>query len=138
MMLREMMPRYHHRWQVAMPTSFKLIVADNMSPPNGAPAPAGNPRGAGYEPGHSERQVTGSVVVGQETQWMATLAVPMTGDQSALLTLEREGPSAPDAPCVEQVMLVIPPGEEEAVLALLRGIVDHARENRVLVGGEHP
>jgi hypothetical protein len=120
-----------------MSIPYRLIVADNARPPKGTAAPSGIPGGATYEPEHSERQVTGSVAVGRESRWMATLAVPMTGDQSVLLTLEREGPAPASAPAVEQVMLVIPPGEADAVLTLLRGIVAHARRNGVLVGREY-
>lgn len=121
-----------------MSTPCTLIVADNVRPPKGAAAPSGTAGGAGYEPEHSERQVTGSVAVGQESRWVATLAVPMTGDQSVLLTLEREGPVPAGAPAVEQVMLVIPAGEGDAVLTLLGGIIAHARRDGVLVGGRIP
>ncbi|MGH7514148.1 MAG: hypothetical protein ACREOQ_14635 [Gemmatimonadales bacterium] len=121
-----------------MSTPYTLIVADTVHPPKDAAGPSGIPGGAGYEPEHSERQVTGSVAVGQESRWVATLAVPMTGDQSVLLTLEREGPAPAGAPAVEHVMLVIPPGEADAVLTLLRGIVAHARRNGMLVGREYP
>jgi hypothetical protein len=120
-----------------MSTPYTLIVGDNVRRPKGTPAPSGIPGGAGYEPEHSERQVTGSVAVGQASRWVATLAVPMTGDQSALLTFEREGPLPAGAPAVEQVMLVIPPGEADAVLMLLQGIIAHARRNGVMVGRKH-
>jgi hypothetical protein len=133
-----MMPRLHHLRQVGMATPYTLIVAGNARPPKGTAAPSSIPDGAPYEPEHSERQVAGSVAVGQESRWRATLAVPMTGDQSALLTLEREGSAPAGAPAVEQVMLVILPGEADAVLTLLRGIVAHARRSGVLVGPDYP
>ena len=113
-----------------MSASYTLIVADNTHPPKGAavrPSPM-------YEPGHSERQVTGSVEVGDESRWVATLAVPMTGDQSVLVTLEREGPVPAGAPAVDEVALVIPPGEADAIITLLSGIVVHARQDGVLAG----
>jgi len=79
----------------------------------------------------------GSVATGQESRWLATLAVPMTGDQSILLSLEREGPVSPGAPVVEEVSLVIPPGEADALLTLLHGIVAHARRDGVLSRRSH-
>ena len=117
----------------AMSVSYALIVADNVLPPSGpdiGPEAGGE---ADYEAGNSERQVTGSVAVGQETRWVATLAVPMTGDQSALVVIEREGPTPAGSPDVSQVSLVVPPGELDAVLTLLRGIVAQARRDGILV-----
>jgi hypothetical protein len=124
---------------VVMSASYTLIVADQVRPPKGGgPARSGVPAAFEYEPGHSERQVTGSVEVGPDSRWLATLAVPMTGDQSVLVTLEREGPVPAGAPAVHEVMLVIPAGEADAVLTLLRGLVVHARRDRVLVGRKYP
>lgn len=117
-----------------MSASYTLIVADQVRAPKGAgTAGPGVPAALEYEPGHSERQVTGSVEVGPDSRWLATLAVPMTGDQSVLVTLEREGPAPSGAPAVSEVMLVIPVGEADAVLTLLRGIVVQARRDGVLV-----
>ena len=116
-----------------MSASYTLIVADQVRPPKGGTAGPGVPAAFEYEPAHSERQVTGSVEVGPDSRWLATMAVPMTGDQSALVTLEREGQLPAGAPAVSQVMLVIPVGEAEAVITLLRGLVVHARRDGVLV-----
>lgn len=117
-----------------MSASYTLIVADQVrAPKGGGSAGSGVPATFEYEPGHSERQVTGSVEVGPDSRWLATLAVAMTGDQSVLLTLEREGLVPAGAPAVSQVMLVIPAGEADAVITLLRGIVVHARRDGVLV-----
>jgi hypothetical protein len=116
-----------------MSVSYALIVADNVLPPSGSdigPSAGGAPE---YEAGHSERQVTGSVAVGQESRWIATVAVPMTGDQSALIVIEREGPTPAGAPEVHEVALVVPPGELDALLTLLRGIVAQAQREGVLV-----
>lgn len=115
-----------------MAVSYALVVADSARPPEGVAGRVGVPSMAEYEPEHSERQVTGSVAVGQESRWMGVLAVPMTGDQSALVTIEREGPTPAGAPAVEEVVLVIPPGEQEAVLTLLQGMIAHARRDGVL------
>jgi hypothetical protein len=116
-----------------MSTSYALIVADNMRPPHGAvigPSPLGV---AEYEAEHSERQASGSVAVGPESWWSGTLAVPMTGDQSLLVIIRREGPAPAGAPSVPVVTLVIPPGEADAVLALVRGLIAQARRDGVLV-----
>jgi hypothetical protein len=115
-----------------MSASYTLIVADQVRPPKGG-GTAGVPAAFEYEPGHSERQVTGSVEVGPDSRWRATLAVAMTGDQSVLLTLEREGLVPAGAPAVSEIALVIPAGEADAVITLLRGIFVHARRDGVLV-----
>jgi len=114
-----------------MSASYTLIVADQVRPPTGGATGPGVPVAFEYEPAHSERQVTGSVAVGTDSRWLATLAVPMTGDQSALVTLAREGQLPAGAPAVGQVTLVIPVGEAEAVITLLRGLVVHARRDGV-------
>ena len=113
-----------------MPACYGLALLRAESLPDRFVAVCG-PRSAPYEPEHSERQVAGSVTAGR-ARWLATLAVPMTGDQSILLSLEREGPLPPGAPLVQDVALVIPPGEVDAVLALFRGIVGQARRDGVL------
>lgn len=115
-----------------MSTSCRLLVADNMQRPRRSADQPSDPKPGGYEREHSERQVSGSVTLRQGVQWFATLAVPMTGDQSLLVTMERKGPRPPGAPEVDDVMLVIPPGESDAALELLRGIVAHARQDGVL------
>ena len=117
-----------------MSISYALIVADNSQSPRGSVDHPGSVAAAQYEAGHSERQVTGWVAVGPEGRWGATLAVPMTGDQSALLTIERTGPTPAGAPEVCEVELVVPPGELDALLTLLRGVVAQARRDGVLVG----
>jgi hypothetical protein len=117
-----------------MSISYALIVADNSQSPHGSVSHPSDSGAAEYEAGHSERQVTGWVAVGQESRWGATLAVPMTGDQSALVTIERTGPTPAGAPDVPEVALVVPPGELDALLTLLHGIVVQARRDGVLVG----
>jgi hypothetical protein len=100
------------------PTRF--AVREHVRPP------------AGYEPEHGERQVSGSVKVASDVRWFGTLAVPLTGDQSLLVTIERDGPVAPGAPAVHNLDLVIPPGEAEAVVTLLQGLVEQAKRDGVL------
>ena len=122
-----------HLSRVTMSVSYALVVADNVRPP-GRPVIRSSAAGAAeYEPGHSERQATGWVGVGPESRWGATLSVPMSGDQSALLTIAREGPVSAGAPDVPEVSLVVPPGEADALLTLLRGIVAQARREGILV-----
>jgi hypothetical protein len=115
-----------------MAAAYALIVADNVLPPASPGSHPGAGRTAEYEAEHSERQATGSVAVGEESRWVAALAVPMTGDQSALVTIVREGPTLGSAPSVPEVTLVVPPGEFDALLTLLQGIVAHARRDGVL------
>jgi hypothetical protein len=116
---------------VPMSACYSLAIADTDPLLKCAVAVCG-PRAAPYEPGHSERQVTGSVAVGPDARWLATLAVAMTGDQSILLSVEREGPLPTGAPAVEEIGLVIPRGEVAALLTLFQGIVAHARRAGVL------
>jgi hypothetical protein len=98
----------------------RFAVREHVQPP------------AGYEPEHGERQVSGSVKVASGARWFGTLAVPLTGDQTLLVTVERDGPVAPGAPEVHSLDLVIPPGEAEAVITLLQGLVEQAKRDGVL------
>lgn len=115
-----------------MSASYPVLVADNIRRPRRSALDSAVARPAGYEPEHSERQVSGSVVVGEQVRWSARLAVSMAGDQSLLVVIEREGPLPPGGPVVGEVAVVIPPGEADAVLALLQGLVEHARRDGVL------
>ena len=115
-----------------MPGSYRLLLTDNVQRPNRSSVPPPGRGADAYEREHSERQVSGSVRAGHEVSWFATLAVPMTGDQSLLVTIERKGPAPRGAPAVDDVMLVIPPGEVDAVVALFQGLVAHARKDGVL------
>jgi len=115
-----------------MSAVHSLIVADNERPPRPAAAQPVAPGGPDYQPGHSARQTTGSVAVGGKSWWLATLSVAMTGDQAVLLTVERDGPAPTAGPVMDQVTLVIPLGEVDAVLTLLQGIVAQARLDGVL------
>ncbi|HZE73710.1 MAG TPA: hypothetical protein VE091_00255, partial [Gemmatimonadales bacterium] len=101
-------------------------------PPSIAAARPPAPSPSTYEPGHSARRATGSVPVGQGSWWTATLSVPMSGDQTALLTVERDGPRPASAPPIGQVTMVVPVGEMDAVLTLLQGIVAQSRRDGVL------
>ena len=115
-----------------MSVVHSFIVADNERPPRAAAAQLVALGGPEYQPGHSARQTTGSVAVGRKSWWLATLSVPMTGDQAILLTVERDGPSPAATPAMDQATIVIPPGEVDAVLTLLQGIVAQGRQDGVL------
>jgi hypothetical protein len=114
-----------------MSSCYAIAVTDDEQLVRGAISVC-DPRSSPYEPGHGERQVSGSVAVGREARWLATLAVALTGDQSIFLSIEREGTIPRGAPMVEDVGLVIPPDEVDAVVTLLQGIVGHARRDGVL------
>jgi len=124
---------YLQRPRVTMSISYALIVADNVLPPHDSAIGPSSLGAAEYEPEHSERQASCSVAVGAESWWSGTLTVPMTGDQSLFVIIAREGSAPAGAPAVPSVTLVIPPGEADAVLALLRGLIAHARRDGVLV-----
>jgi len=57
----------------------------------------------------------------------------MPDEQGALLTVNRSGPGAGPAP--SDASLMIPPGEAEALLTLLTGLVAQARADGVLEKG---
>jgi hypothetical protein len=113
-----------------MTSACRLLVAENVERPNSSRT--GRALSGKYEPEHSERQVSGSVAVPGDGRWRAVLAVPLGGDQSALLAIERVGPLPSGAPAVEAVTLVVPPGEADAVVALMTGVVAQARREGVL------
>jgi hypothetical protein len=87
-----------------------------------------------YEAEGSERVSRGSVTLPSGARWFSKLEVPMVGDQSALLTIGRQGPGASIES--ESTALVLPPGEADAVLALLNGVITQARSHGVL--RDHP
>jgi len=61
-----------------------------------------------YENEGSDRVSRGSVTLTSGGWWFSKLVVPMAGDQSALLTIGRQGPGASIGP--EEATLVVPPG----------------------------
>ena len=91
-----------------------------------------NPRFGAYEPESSERRALGSIPVSPDAHWNATLTVPMTGGV-AFVDLERRG----ELPAgyrggEERAQLALPEGEVDALVALLSGVVAHARRDGVL------
>ena len=83
-----------------------------------------------YEDEGSDQVSRGSVSLPLGGRWSATLEVRMAGDQGALLTVHRSGTGAGPAPT--EASLVIPPGEEEAFLTLLNGLVAQGRRHGLL------
>jgi hypothetical protein len=83
-----------------------------------------------YENEGSDRLSRGSVTVASGGWWSGSLEVRMGADQGALLTITRSGAGVGPAPT--DASLVIPPGEADALLTLLTGLVAHARADGVL------
>ena len=83
-----------------------------------------------YESEGSERVSRGSVTLPSGGRWSAALEVRMRDDQGALLTMNRSGPEAGPAP--SDATLMIPPGEADALLTLLTGLIEQARADGVL------
>lgn len=100
---------------------LQLVHEDQIAP---------HPTRVTYEREGSERVAKGSVTLPSGGWWSGSLEVRMGGDQGALLTVLRSGAGAGPAP--SEASLVIPPGEADALLALLTGLVAHARADGVL------
>lgn len=85
-----------------------------------------------YEPESSERRALGSVSISADAHWTATLTVPMAGGV-AFVDLERRG-ALPRGyrGGEERAQLALPVGEVDALVALLSGVVAHARRDGVL------
>jgi hypothetical protein len=117
-------------YQARRAVSVPLLLAENIRPPQRA-ASTGSP--GEYQSEHSERQVSGSVGVSPGARWMGSLSVAKGGDQSLLLIMQRDGPLPAEAPLVDEVALVIPPGEAHAVVTLLQGLVEHAKQAGIML-----
>jgi hypothetical protein len=83
-----------------------------------------------YDKETSDRISRGSVMLSRDTLWTAELAVPTTGDQTALLIIERHGPERGIGP--QDAAIAIPSGEIDALQTLLSGIIAQARQDGVL------
>ena len=86
-----------------------------------------------YENGGSERVAKGTILTSVGARWYCRLEVPIAHGSPALLTIEREGAGEGLAP--DEATVVVPPGEADALLALLKGIIDQARADGVLDQG---
>ena len=99
--------------------------------PHGRPAVAA-PRRA-YEAESSERRAVGSVSVTGGGWWSASVTVPIADPVAAFLHVERLG----DLPAgyrggEDAAGLAMPVGEVEAVVALLTGLIRHARADGIV------
>jgi hypothetical protein len=106
---------------LARSQSLQLLREDQVSLE--VPHPA-------YESEGSERVSRGSVTLPSGGRWSATLEVRMGDNQGALLTVDRSGPGAQLSPL--DASLTLPPGEAEALLTLLAGLIEQARADGVL------
>jgi hypothetical protein len=104
--------------------SLRLLREDQVSLETPRPS---------YEDEGSELVSRGSVTLPSGGRWSATLEVRMRDDQGALLTMNRSGAGAGPAP--SDASLMIPPGEIDALLTLLTGLVEQARADGVLERG---
>jgi hypothetical protein len=104
--------------------SLQLLREDQVSIE--VPRPA-------YESEGSEQVSRGSVTLPAGGRWSATLEVRMRDDQGALLTVNRSGPGA--GPVPSDASLMIPPGEADALLTLLTGLIEQAGADGVLERG---
>lgn len=77
-----------------------------------------------------ERVAKGSVRLPNGDRWSGSIEAAGEGDQAALLTVERKSRRRVLEPA--DAALVIPPGEAEALLALLNGLVAQARREGIL------
>lgn len=100
------------------------IVREDQVPP-GDPSPS-------YEDEGSDLVSRGSVTLPSGGCWSASVEVRMGAEQGALLTVNRSGSGAGPAPT--EASLMIPPGEADALLALLTGLIRQARSDGVLEG----
>ncbi len=91
--------------------------------------PPHSPRGT-YEHEGSERVSRGSIALPSGTRWLSRLQVPIGVGRPALLTIQRE--DAGDALAPDEAALVLPLGEADSLVALLRGIIAQARADGVL------
>lgn len=103
---------------------FARMVRENITP------------SSHYESEGSERRTLGSIPVNAVARWTATLTVPIDGADVAFLQVARRGPLPPGYRGAEEsVLLSLPTGEVDAVIALVAGVVAHARRDGVLPPG---
>jgi hypothetical protein len=87
---------------------------------------------AHYEAESADRRAIGSVSVTSAVQWEASVVVPSPDANVIFFQVERHGP-LPEGyqGSQETIDLSLPIGEVDALLALLTGIVAHARRDGV-------
>lgn len=86
-----------------------------------------------YDAEGSERKSSGSVAVGAEAWWFASLTVPMSEEGGfALLHVERRGVLPGGYRGDDGAAFSVPEAEVGAVLTALYGLVEQARQDGVL------
>ena len=86
-----------------------------------------------YEDEGSERSATGSVAVGDDAYWRATLTLPLPKGGVAFFRMERNGSLPPGyVGAEESADWSCPVTEVGAVLEALRGVVAQARRDGVM------
>jgi hypothetical protein len=98
-------------------------VPEMLAPSQPALSPA-------YQRPGRERVAKGSVPLPNGDRWSASIEAAGRGEQPALLTVERKSRRPVLEPA--DAALVIPPGEADALLALLNGLVAQARREGIL------
>jgi hypothetical protein len=98
-------------------------VPERLPPVLQAPSPVFKPQGRA-------RVANGSVQLPKGDRWLASIETAGEGDQPVLLTIERKSRRKMLEPA--DAALVIPPGEADALLALLNGLVAQARRQGIL------
>jgi hypothetical protein len=115
------MPPDSHVGPLVQPRPVQLLREDRVALGTHRPT---------YEDEGSDQVSRGSVSLPAGGRWSAMLEVRMGSEQGALLTVHRSGAGAGPAP--SEASLVIPPGEEEAFLTLVTGLVAQGRRHGVL------
>jgi hypothetical protein len=83
-----------------------------------------------FKPLHRLRAAKGSVRLPSGDQWFGSIEAGGPADHPALLTVERKSRRRKLEPA--DAALVIPPGEADALLALINGLVTQARRQGIL------
>ena len=87
-------------------------------------------RGPTYEDEGTDQVARGAVTLPGGGRWCATLEVRLRATSEALLTVQRVGAGVGSAP--SEACLVVPLGEEEALLTLLLGLFAQAGTHGLL------
>jgi hypothetical protein len=86
-----------------------------------------------YDDEGSERSATGSVVVGEDSYWRATISVPLPKADTVFVTLEREGPLPEGYVGAEETASwSMPVGELDLVVKVLQGVIRQGRRDGVI------
>lgn len=86
-----------------------------------------------YDDEGSERSSTGSVIVGEDSYWRATISVPVPKADTVFVKIEREG-ALPEGyvGAEETASWSMPVGEVDLVMELLAGVIRQGRRDGVI------